>query len=282
MVPPGIRESFRGLAVLCHAKHTTNTGRSPNVDGRWVLDGLREGRSFRGMKMAEHEFEGRADGIKVFISMRESCCAECGEDLGRHAWITLREGTGAMCLSCADLEHLEFLPSGSAALTRRAKKNSRLWAVVLKWSRARKRYERQGLLVEQEALERAEQECLADEEIRSRRREREAFRRMELDQEYVDRFARRITELYPRCPDGTGRRIAEHACLKYSGRVGRSAAAKQLDEQASRLAVIAHIRHTRSVYDELLMRGCERQDARSQVSDTIDSVLGEWSEPVDT
>ena len=32
---------------------------------------------------------------------------------------------------------------------------STLAAVVLKWSRARKRYERQGLLVEAEALERA-------------------------------------------------------------------------------------------------------------------------------
>ena len=35
------------------------------------------------------------------------------------------------------------------------------------------------------------------------------------------------------------RTIAEVACRKYSGRVGRSAAAKQLDENAVRLAVIA-------------------------------------------
>jgi hypothetical protein len=44
-------------------------------------------------------------------------------------------------------------------------------------SRARRRYERQGILVEQEALERAEQECLADEHARERRRARDAVRR---------------------------------------------------------------------------------------------------------
>ena len=86
--------------------------------------------------------------LKVFITTSDSSCSECGEQLGRHAWITLAENKGALCLSCADLDHLVFLPSGDAALTRRAGKYSTLSAVVLKWSRARKRYERQGLLVE--------------------------------------------------------------------------------------------------------------------------------------
>jgi len=79
--------------------------------------------------------------IKVFISGRESCCEECHENLGRKAWITLVEDKGALCLSCADIDHLVFLPAGDAALTRRARKHSTLSAVVLKWSRARKRYE---------------------------------------------------------------------------------------------------------------------------------------------
>ena len=94
--------------------------------------------------------------LKVFISTRDSTCDECGEELGRRAWITLDQDKGALCLACADLEHLLFLPAGDAALTRRARKHSTLSAVVLKWSRARKRYERQGLLVETEALEQAE------------------------------------------------------------------------------------------------------------------------------
>jgi len=113
-----------------------------------------------------------------------------------------------------------FLPSGNVALTRRARKHSTLSAVVLKWSHTRKRYERQGLLVEAQALEKAEEECLADEDIRERRREREATRREELDRRYVDQFAARVRELFPGCPAGRERAIAEHACLKYSGRVG--------------------------------------------------------------
>jgi len=90
--------------------------------------------------------------IKVFISHRDSTCGECKERLGRQAWITLEEEKGALCLACADLDHLEFLPSGDAALTRRAKKHSQLSAVVLKFSRVRGRYERQGLLVEEKEM----------------------------------------------------------------------------------------------------------------------------------
>src|SRR5215470_2971111 len=114
--------------------------------------------------------------LKVFISSRESTCDECKEHLGSKAWITLAGEKGALCLACADLDHLVFLPSGEMALTRRARKHSTLAAVVLKWSRARKRYERQGLLVEEQALQQAEEECLADDEARARRREREAER----------------------------------------------------------------------------------------------------------
>lgn len=216
--------------------------------------------------------------LTVFITVSESSCSECGEDLGRRAWITLIEDKGALCLSCADLDHLVFLPAGDAALTRRSRKHSTLSAVVLRWSRARKRYERQGLLVEAEALEQAEQECLADEEVRARRREREAARRAELDQQYVQQFAGRVRELYPHCPPAREVTIAEHACLKYSGRVGRSAAARSLEEQAVRLAVLAHVRHTETPYDELLASGYDRWEARAQVEGTVARVLSRWAE----
>ena len=160
--------------------------------------------------------------LKVFISSRESTCSECGQHLGSHAWITLAGERGALCLTCADLDHLVYLPSGDPALTRRAKKHSRLHAVVLKWSRTRKRYERQGLLVEEEGLERAESECLADAELRQARRMREAERRDVLDKEYVKHYGQEIRRCYPRMPSGLEVKIAEHACLKHSGRVGRS------------------------------------------------------------
>jgi hypothetical protein len=157
--------------------------------------------------------------ILVFISSRESVCAECGEELGFNAWIRLNKEKGALCLACADLDHLVFLPSGDSALTRRARKNSILSAVVLKWSKSRKQYERQGLLVEEQALEKAEVECLADQEIRERRRERDTERRAEEDKLYLEKFAKHIRELYPGCPKGREHEIAAHACRKYSDRV---------------------------------------------------------------
>lgn len=217
--------------------------------------------------------------LKVFVTTGEASCSECGEDLGRKAWITLVEDKGALCLACADLDHLVFLPAGDAALTRRSRKHSTLSAVVLRWSRARKRYERQGLLVEGEALDQAEEECLADEDVRARRREREAARRAELDREYVQQFAERVRALYPGCPPGREVAIAEHACLKYSGRVGRSAAAKSFDEQAIRLAVAAHIRHRETRYDTLLAAGHDRWDARAQVEGAVARVLDSWVTP---
>ena len=217
-----------------------------------------------------------ASDLKVFITRREASCGECGEDLGRKAWITLVEDKGALCLSCADLDHLVFLPAGDAALTRRSRKHSMLSAVVLRWSRTRKRYERQGVLVEEEALAQAEQECLADAEVRARRREREAQRREELDQEYVQQFAQRVRALYPGCPRGREVVIAEHACLKYSGRVGRSAAAKSFDEEAILLAVVAHIRHRETRYDSLLAQGHERWEARAEVEGAVADALARW------
>lgn len=214
--------------------------------------------------------------LKVFIASRESKCAECGAELGRHAWITLQQPNGAVCLTCADLDHLVYLPSGDAALTRRARKNSGLSAVVLKWRRSRKRYERQGLLVEDQGLEKAEKECQADAEQREIRRAQAFLRREELDQEYISRFAERVRELYPNCPTGREKIIAEHACRKYSGRVGRSAAAKDLAEKAVELAVLAHIRHSETRYDEFLTRGLDRQGARARVTKEVFEISQNW------
>ena len=221
----------------------------------------------------------RQNDLKVFISTRSSTCDECGEGLGRKAWITLAGNRGALCLACADLDHLVFLPSGDAALTRRARKYSTLSAIILKWSRTRKRYERQGLLVEEEALRQAEHDCLADSEARTRRRRREAERRTELDLHFIQHFANRVRELYPSSPPGREHVIAEHACLKYSGRIGRTAAAKSLDEEAVRLAVIAHIRHAETEYDELLAGGTDRLDARDAVRADVQLILKAWGPP---
>jgi hypothetical protein len=99
--------------------------------------------------------------IVVFKLITDSACSKCGEKLGKGRLLRVKK-TEPLCLECAGLSHLLFLPSGNAALTRRAKRYSEISAVVVKFSRARKRYERQGLLVTEAALDRAEAECLTD------------------------------------------------------------------------------------------------------------------------
>jgi len=189
------------------------------------------------------------------------------------------EGDRPLCLACADLDQLVFLPSGDTALTRRASKYSTLRAVVVRFSRSRKRYERQGVLVEEPALERAERECLADAAVRERARQRAATRREELDERYVRAFAERLALSFPGCPSPQRQAIAEHACRKYSGRVGRSAAAKQFEVDALELAVKAHIRHRETPYDQLLAQGVDRGDARAAVRRIVEDVVERWKEP---
>ncbi len=216
--------------------------------------------------------------IVVFMARSAPKCDFCNQDLGRGAWIRVVDDK-AQCLECADLDHLVFLPRGDAALTLRAGKHSRLRAVVVQWARARKRYERQGTLVEEEALDRAEAECEADADQRKQRRIEAAIRRAELDDVYVAEFGRHIAERYPGCPASEAQRIAEHACRKHSGRVGRTEFAKRFDPDAIDLAVIARVRHAHTRYDDLLARGWLRDEARLDVRDDIDAVLSRWRQP---
>lgn len=211
----------------------------------------------------------------MFIVRRETKCAECVEELGPGRWIRVENGR-ALCLDCADLGHLEFLASGNTALTRRASKYSPLRAVVVQWAYARKRYERQGILVTPAAIERAESECLADEDRRARQRERAAARRDVEDREYQSAVAERLSDLLPGCPPDEMAQIVAWTCRKHSGRVGRSAAAKSFQPVALRLAVIAHIRHRHTRYDEFLMERGDRQLAREMVRGEIEKMLRRW------
>lgn len=74
------------------------------------------------MKQARRESSaGKSADIVVFEIIRDSACAECGDELGKGRWLRL-DGERPLCMSCADLAHLVFVPPGDAALTRRASK----------------------------------------------------------------------------------------------------------------------------------------------------------------
>ena len=66
--------------------------------------------------------------------------------------LLMMENPGPACLRCAGLDDLVFLPAGDASRTRRVKARSARHAVVVRFSKSRSRYERQGLLVEPQAL----------------------------------------------------------------------------------------------------------------------------------
>jgi hypothetical protein len=211
--------------------------------------------------------------LVVVSPIKDWICAGCG---GTGDFLKM-EDAGPLCLTCADMDHLIFLPAGNAALTRRAKQASRLAAVVVRWSRSRKRYERQGILAEEAGIQQAEEQCLADEDVRLRRRERDRERRAKEDVEFQARMAGEIRRLFPGCPKKRATAIAQHAALRGSGRVGRSAAARALDERAITMAVVASVRHEDTDYDQLLMSGTPREIAREQIRPAIDKVLGTWA-----
>jgi hypothetical protein len=210
--------------------------------------------------------------LVVISPLNDWTCREC-QGTGD---LLIMEGPGPLCLACAELDHLVFLDRGDAALTRRAKAGSKLWAVVIRFSRSRKRYERQGLLVEEHALKTAEAECLADAEVRARRKARAAERRAGEDEDLARSMADEIQRLFPRCPPEEAETIARRATLRRSGRVGRTAAAKEMEERPLVLAVVAAIRHGHTRYDELLMSGMERSEARGAVRGEVDLILADW------
>ncbi|MCY1141899.1 DUF2293 domain-containing protein [Actinoplanes sp. Pm04-4] len=215
----------------------------------------------------------RAGDLVVVLPQKAFTCVVCRRTDGE---MLTMEDAGPLCLTCADLDHLVFLPAGDAALTRRARKASGLSAVVVRFNRSRKRHERKGLLVERAAIELAEQQCLSDEEARARRRERDRERREVADESFQHELAEHIGRLFPGCPPDRAAEISRHTGERGSGRVGRSAAGRALDPEAVTRAVVASVRHKDTPYDEMLMDGVPREQARARIRDDIDRILEAW------
>lgn len=198
----------------------------------WVSPALSEAKRARVTEQAS-----RPPDLVVVSPLKDWTCATCGGT----GDLLLMEDDAPLCLACAGLDHLAYLPAGDAALTRRAKKASRLTAVVVRFSRSRKRYERQGILVEEPALAAAEALCFDDADARARRRARDEQRRSDADSELAERFADEIRRLFPGCP-------------------------------AERAAAVAD-------YDALLMGGVPRSEARERVRQAVADSLDRWRTP---
>jgi hypothetical protein len=122
-------------------------------------------------------------------------------------------------------------------------------------------------------------QCLGDADARERRRERDTERRAGQDAALAARMAEEILRLFPGCPPARATAIAAHASVRGSGRVGRSAAGRALADEPLVRAVIASVRHEDTDYDDLLMAGVARMEARDRIRAAIDRVLSSWSGP---
>lgn len=217
----------------------------------------------------------QAERPVVFQIITDSQCSECGAELSRGSFLFM-EAQQPLCLACARLDDLEYLPAGDAALTRRATKYGERVTVVVRFSRSRGRYERQGILVEVAALEKAEQECALDADERAQERAHGAATCLKRDSELVVRMTKQIMTMFPACPPEEAAAIAGHTAVRGSGRVGRTAAGRNLDQEALTAAVTAAVRHRHTDYDSLLMAGVDRTLARERVAPQVQTILAAW------
>ena len=160
----------RGLnaSITAYVSHTRDRHQlrfsasgNPVVEERWsthyvspTLSEKKKERVFKAVTSPE---------AVVFIVVTDRQCVECGAPLRKGSLLFLN-AEKALCMCCAQLDHLVFCASGNAKLTLRARKYSSLSPVVVRFSRTRKRYERQGVLVEVKALEKAARELQSSKE----------------------------------------------------------------------------------------------------------------------
>lgn len=214
----------------------------------------------------------------IFITKKEKLkCNSCGKNItvGK-SFVAESENHKGTCFNCSPFIGYVMLPPGDAAMTRRSKKHSTLCGVVLAWNQRRKRYERRGQLVEEEAIEKARMDCVADQATRNLKNKKAAVIREQKDLEYIAAFALKIRAEYPNCPKNREYEIAKHACQKYSGRVGRTADAKQFDTKMINLAVEAHIRHAETTYDHEFGKGRVKKEIRAAIRPNIDYIIRKW------
>jgi len=214
----------------------------------------------------------------IFLTKKETLkCSLCSSPVPKgQAFVAESEKHKGTCFSCSPFSNLPFLKPGDAAMTRRSKKHSSLCGVVYAWNPRRKRFERRGQYVEGAAITKAEQECRADAAERQLKNQKAAEVRAEQDKIYIREFSKAIREKYPNCPPNREVEIAKHACEKHSGRVGRTAKAKEFDQNMIDLAVEAHIRHTETNYDNQFGNGKRKREIRSNVKDEVSLIMMRW------
>lgn len=152
----GLSQSVTSYVARTPRRQTLRFSKSgnPTIEDlyrtHWVSQELSQRKRERVAKKA-----GRAPELIVVQPLNtEWKCHRCGGT----GDLLIMENPGPACLRCAGLNDLEYLPAGDALLTRRVKRKCARYAVVVRFSRSRRRYERHGLLVEPQALAQVQRE----------------------------------------------------------------------------------------------------------------------------
>ena len=177
----------------------------------------------------------------------------------------------------------EYLTAGDAALTRAVKVAAGDRRVYVAMRRTGRRYPPRAVGIWAPgsviAAERDRLAALRTEGHLTRLTARRG-RRQRWD---IREFSGAVRRRFPGCPPDEARQIAGNACEVGSGRVGRSKVA----DYPVRAAVVAHVSHEHTDYDDLLDdlaagafdpdgRSRARAEARDGVRDRIDAVLWRW------
>ncbi len=163
----GLLASEAAYVARTPQRQTLRFSRSgdPTIEQRyrthWVLPALSEKKRERLAEKAS-----RAPELVVIQPLNDAwTCHRCGGT----GDLLMMENPGPACLRCVGLADLEFLGAGDALLTRRARAKSPRHAVVVRFSKTRRRYERQGLLVEPRALAEAQRAVEEERQVKPRR-----------------------------------------------------------------------------------------------------------------
>lgn len=179
-----------------------------------------------------------------------------------------------------------FVPRGDPALTRALLARGALRVVDVR----RGKLEQVGVAATPASIEAARAELAATAARRAVARARSRERREREEEDYQADFDAAVRRLFPSIPDRDREAIVARTCEVGSRRVGRSAAAKALEDEPVVLAVRAWIRHAHTDYDERLERAGlgrpfgraskeARRAARRAIRARVDEVAAAWARP---
>lgn len=121
---------------------------APAIEAAWRAHWVTPALSEKQRERLTEQTSRAPELVAVVPSHSEWACHRCGGT----GDLLIMENPGPACLRCVGLDDLEFLPAGDALISRRVKARSTRYAVVVRFSRTRRRYERQGLLAEPQVL----------------------------------------------------------------------------------------------------------------------------------